>query len=301
MGGKSNPALGAEQQALQNQTNLSNTLLGGYNNAVAQNNQFYQTPLSGVAGTQNASVNALHNGLPGAYSTALNTQGNLSGQTGINQNQLGQNLTNYASNTGGTNLSQQNPALSGFYQGEMKNGLNPQVAQNAQNQVAQSAAQQESNAKASHQPGQNLNAVTRDIQNNQLAQSANLAGNLAGESQQFMNQGAQGLGANAQTQDQQILNMLMQGAQFGQGANTQALQNLLSAGQFGQSGLNNAQSFINQGNANVGGYTNALSGLVSNAANQAAQFGQQAQQQQQSSSLGGILGSVGGMFSPIKL
>lgn len=296
MGGKSNPALGDEEQALRNQTNLNNTLLTGYNNALNQNSQFYQKPLASDAQAQQGIASSAATALPGLYGTILDANGNFVNQTGINANQLGQNFTNYASNTGGTNLAQQNPLLSGFFQNEMQNGLNPQVAQNAQSQVSQQAAQQMADARAHAAPGQNLNAVNRDIQNNALAQSANLAGSLAGQSQNFMNTGAQGLGNTASGLDQQILNMLQQGAQYGQVVNTQALQNLLAAAGLGNTGLGSVGQFINQGNVGVGNYTSALTGMSEQAGNQAQQFGQQAAQQQQANSPGAFLGTIGGLL-----
>jgi hypothetical protein len=290
MGGKSNPAANAENTALGNQQQVNQQIENQATGISNTNSQYYQAPLASEAAGYSNSSNVISQLLGGNYSSLLGSGGNLAGQTGINVNQLGQNLTGYASNTGATNLAQQNPALSGFYQNEMQNGINPQYAQNAQNQLAQSAAQQQSNLRATAAPGQNIQAGMRDIQNNQLAQSANLAGNLAGQSQTFANQGAQGVAGTASGLDAQTLSMLQAALSGGSGVNQDAIQNLISAISSGQTGLNNATSFTGQGQSGLTSAMGAEAGIADAAGSQAAQFGTQAQAQQSANN--GIFGTV---------
>lgn len=296
MGGKNNSAANAEQTALNNQQGINNQLSQYANQTAQQNSQYYQAPLAATSQGYSGAASAISPLLGSNYTTALSSGGNLQGQTGINVNQLGQNLTGYASNTGATNLAQQNPALTGFYQNEMQNGINPQYAANAQSQIQQNGAQQLADARSHMAPGQNMNGVTRDIQNQTLANSVNVAGNLAGQSQTFANQGAQGVGTTANSLDTQTLSMLQAALGGGQSVNQNAITNLLNTLNAGQTGLNNTTSFLGQGGSQLNNAENSLAGIAQQNASQAAQFGQQAQQQQGSGGLlGGILGTVGNL------
>lgn len=301
MGGKSNPAANAEQSALQNQTNLNNQL-GGYVGQLANtNSSFYQTPLASTAQGYSAASGAISPSIGGLYSQVLGSGGNMSGATGVNQNQTAQNLTNYAGNTGGTQLAGANSSLQSFFQNLMQNGLSGQYQNNAMSQLSQGKAQNDSQIMASATPGQNTQAALRDNQNSFLSNRANLAGSLAGQSQNMSLQGAQGVGATASSLDAQNLNMLNTANTAGQGANSTALQNIIAALQQGQTGLNNSTSFVGQGQSGLTSGMNALSGMASQAGAQAAQFGQTAAQTAQNNSLTGQLSGLGGLFGKIKL
>lgn len=300
MGGKSNPAANAEQSALQNQTNLNNQL-GGYVSQLANtNSSFYQTPLASTAQGYSAASGAISPSIGSLYSQVLGSGGDMSGTTGVNQNQTAQNLTNYAGNTGGTQLAGANSSLQSFFQNLMQNGLSGQYQNNAMSQLSQGKAQNDSQIMASATPGQNTQAALRDNQNSFLSNRANLAGSLAGQSQNMSLQGAQGVGATASNLDAQNLNMLNTANTAGQGANSTALQNIIAALQQGQTGLNNSTSFVGQGQSGLTSGMNALSGMASQAGAQAAQFGQTAAQTAQNNSLTGQLSSLGGLFGKVK-
>jgi hypothetical protein len=222
----------------------------------------------------------------------------MSGQTGVNPNTGLQQLTGYASQPQNTNLSQANPALSSFYSSEMQNGLNPQYAQNAQNQLSQANQGGMQSILQNAAPGTNINALMQNNQSQLLQNSANLQGNLAGQNQQMMNTGAQGLSNTAGALDTQKLGMLQAGNTAGQQGNTQSLQNLLSTLTQGQNSLNSSNTFAGQGTASLEQAMNALSGMSQQNANQAQQFGNQAQQQQQgkNAGIGSTLGAAGSLF-----
>lgn len=298
MGGKSNPAANAEQSALTNQTNLDNQISGYATNLANTNSSFYQTPLASTTQGYSSAANAISPDIGSLYSQILGSSGNMSGTTGVNQNQTAQNLTNYAGNTGGTQLSGANSSLQSFFSNLMNNGLNSQYQNNAMSQLSQGKAQNDSQVMASATPGQNTQAALRDNQNSFLANRANLAGSLAGQSQNMALQGAQGVGTTASNLDTQNLNMLNTANTAGQSANSTALQNIIAALQQGQTGLNNSTSFIGQGSSNLTSSMNALSGMANQAGSQASSFGQAAQQQQSSNSalLGGLAGSIASFF-----
>jgi hypothetical protein len=172
------------------------------------------------------------------------------------------------------------PGLEQFYKNEQQQGLNPQYAQNAQNQLGQANQQGMAEILRNAAPGTNTNALMQNLQSNFLQNSANLQGNLAGQSQNFANQGAQGLAGTAGAADTQKLGLLQAGNTAGQQGNASALQNLLTVLQQGQSAQSGANSFMQQGGTDLQAAMNALSGLSSQNAAQAQQFGQQAQQQQ---------------------
>lgn len=293
-GGKNgNSASGAEQTALNNQSQLNNQILGQSNQLAATNSQFYQPLLQGLSSAYGNNTGAISGGLSSGLGTALNSGGNLSGQTGVNPNQGLQQLTQYASQPGSTNLQGVTPGLQQFYQNEQNQGLNPQYAQNAQNQLGQASQQGMQNILAHAAPGTNTNALMQNNQSQLLQNSTNLQGNLAGQSQNFSNQGAQGVAGTASSADSQKLGMLQAGNTAGQQGNTQSLQNLLATLTQGQNSLNNSNSFMQQGNTNQQAAMNAMAGIAQQNASQASQFGQQAQQQQQgkNGSIGGLLGT----------
>ena len=204
------------------------------------------------------------------------------------QQQFGTTNANL-NNTGGTNLAQQAPGLQSFYQNEMQNGINPQYAQNAQNQLTQQFQTSQNNILANARPGQNTTALEQQAQNNLLTQGANLGGQLAGESQQISQQGAQGAQQLASAQDQQKMQMLQQALQNA-GASTEQINQFLTqafqtgnqyqqqqignagqAAQAGTSALDTIMNFINQ-------KANFLPGVGSNAANLSENLGYQSQQ-----------------------
>ncbi|MDE2097411.1 MAG: hypothetical protein KGL39_09220 [Patescibacteria group bacterium] len=206
------------------------------------------------------------------------------------------------------NLS--SPALKGaqgMYRTEMQQGLSPQVATNAMNQLQQQFQQSLSNIKAGAAPGQNLNAADQAAQNQLLSQSTNESANLAQLSQQFKNTGAQGLeglqqlaGAGAQglqgvagqldqqqlarvaqnagllgqaTQtasmsDAQRMQMLEQAAQSSLGYNQTQLGNMQGAAGFGQNVLGGLQNFVGQGTQMQEFGAGALASLFNSLASQ---------------------------------
>jgi hypothetical protein len=278
MGGSGGSAQGAMQTSLQNQGLAANQINANSSSLTSQ------------AGMLNAPLPATMSGI----SSAIASGGNQQGTTGVNQNQVGQQAINYDTNTSATNLSQANPALQNFYSGEMKNGLNQQTQNNAQNQLQQQEGLNAAQLKNSAAPGTNQNNQMQQMQNSELGQSANLAGNLAGQSQQVMQQGAQGVASTAGGLDTQTMNMLSQALSGSQGLNSTSLQNLMSV--LGLGTASAGQAATDTANANQ-----AQGGLFSGYSGQASQFGQQAASNSQSSGLGGILGSAAGLFSPIKL
>lgn len=296
--GKNNSAKDAQQTALNNQQNVSNQIQQYAGNQASLNNQFYQPLTSALSQGYQGSISPAAHGLNQGLSTLAGNQGDMSQQTGVNQNQLGQQLTGYDSNPSATNLSQASPGLMNFYQGEMQNGLNPLIAQNAQSQLAQQSAQGMSDAMSHAAPGQNMNALAQENQNSLLANSTNLAGNLAGQGQLAMQQGAQGLGQTAQGLDTQKQNMLLQALTSGMGLNSQALQSLISAMGAGQSALGGSQGFTQQGVTNAQSGMGDLTGVGQQYGNLANQFGQQAASQPGIGSLlGGLLGTAGSMMT----
>ncbi len=298
MGKNKNSARGAEQQALQNQSAINQQLSKYANQLAGTNSQYYQPMLPQLAQGFSGIAQATAPGVQSGLQTLLGSQGNMQGLTGIDPNHIAQLLQQYASQPGATNVSQATPGLQSFYQGQMQNGINPQFAQNAQNQLSQQSAQAMSDARAHAMPGQNMNALALANQDSLLQNSTNLAGSLAGQSQNFANQGAQGLGTTAGNFDTQKLGLLQAGQTGAQGLNTQAIANYLSALQQGQSSLNNANAFMNQGTSNLTGAMDAMAGIAKQNADQASQFGAQAQQQQGSGGLlGGLLGLGGSLMT----
>ncbi len=339
MGGSGGAAQGAMQTSLANQGLAANQINAGSSALMSQAGQL-NAPLPATMSAISNNIGAVSPGLQSGLATAVNSGGNLSGQTGVNQNAVGQQAIGYETNTGGTNLSQANPALSSFYQGqmggqsavgqatpglnsfyqgEMTGGLNQQTQMNAQNQLQQQLGQQEANLNRTAAPGMNQNNQRQQMQNAELGQSANLAGNLAGQSQAIQAQGAQGLATTAQNQttaaqqgaqgvastagslDTQTMQMLQNALSGSQGINSEQLQNLMSVLSLGTQAVGQGAASAAQGASDIGAATTAQGQMFSGYSGQASQFGQQAASNQQNSGLGSVFGQAAGLFSPIKL
>jgi hypothetical protein len=283
----------AQQSALQNQQNINQNILGQANGISSANSRYYQAPLAGEAQGYGNAVNGIAPQIGANYSSLMSSRGDMSGQTGVNENKLGQNLTDYASNPNASALSGIHPDIMKFFMNQMQQGINPQVAQNAQSQVSQGAAQQMMDARAHMAPGQNMNALQQSIGNKQLESSANLAGNIAGQSQTFMNQGAEGAQKQASGLDSQHLDFLKQALSGGRDVNNDAITNFLNSIQQGQSGLNNATSFTGQGQSGLGDAMRSEAGIASQAGDSAAKFGEQAAAARRNS--GSMFGSLLGL------
>ncbi len=298
-GGGKNSSSNAEQTALNNEGQLNTQLLSSANQLSQNNSQYYQPLLQGLSSAYGNNTNAVSGGLASGLGTAVNSGGNLQGQTGVNPNAGLQQLTGYASQPQNTNLAGVTPGLQNFYQNEQNTGLNPQFAQNAQSQLGQANQQGMQQILNNAAPGTNQNALMQNLQSQFLANSTNLQGNLAGQSQNFANTGAQGVANTAGAADTQKLGLLQAGNTAGQQGNTQSLTNLLSTLTQGQNSLNSSDTFALQGQSALEQAMGALSGMSTQNANQANQFGQQAQQQQQgkNSGIGGLLGTGLGMLA----
>lgn len=291
------------QAAQQTENQLSggitglNTSANSYLSGLPQLSSLYGSEL-GSAGVGGQAPGAALQYLQNAMSPSA-----LSGQTGINAGGLANSALNYLSAPGSTNLASASPQASSFYANEMQNGLNPQVSQNAQSQLQQQYQTSLNSIDANAAPGQNTNAAQQAAQNSLLSNSTNLAGNLAGQSQQLMGQGAQGLLNSASGLDAQKQQMLTQAFGLGNQYNQQTLQNQQSGAQFGQSALNQAQNFTSTGLQPQESALGALQSLLGTQT-QLGEFttalgAQQAQQQAQNnpfSQIGAILspGSSGG-------
>jgi len=282
---------------LANQGTAAGQMNTGINNLTSTAGML-NSPLASTTSMLQGGLTASTPGYTSGMGTALSSGGNLSAQTGVNQNQMGQNLVNYDQNTSGTNLSQANPALQSFYGNEMSQGLNQQTQLNAQNQLQQQQGINMANLQNSAAPGTNLNNQKQQMQNSELGQSANLAGNLAGQNQQVMQQGAQGVASTAGALDTQTMSMLQNALSSGQGMNTSQLQNLMSVLGLGTGAINQGLTASSQGttaqqgaNSTAGslfsGYTGQLAGDATAASNTAA-----ANQK----SAGGLVSDVAGLF-----
>lgn len=298
-GGGKNSAGNAEQTALNNQSQINNQISGQAKQLTAANSQYYQPLLGGLSSAYSGMTGAVAPGLASGLNTALSSGGNLSGTTGVNPNTGLQQLTGYASQPQNTMLQGVTPGLEQFYKNEQQQGLNPQYAQNAQNQLGQANQQGMAEILRGAAPGTNTNALMQNLQSNFLQNSANLQGNLAGQSQTFANQGATGLANTATGADTQKLGMLQAGNTAAQQGNTQSLQNLLSTLVQGNNSLNSSNTFMQQGTENVQNIMNALAGVAQQNATQASEFGKQAQQQQggKNSGIGSLLGAGAGLMT----
>jgi len=300
MKGSGGAAQGAMQDSLKNQGLAANAIGTGVN-SLNSSASMLNSPLQATTGAIGANASAVAPGMAQGLGTALGSGGNMSGQTGVNQNQQGQNLVNYSANTGGTNLSKANSGLQQFYGNEMLQGMGQPAMLNAQDQLQQQFSIANNTAKAGAAPGTNQAATTQANQNSLLTASGNLAGNLAGQNQAIKGQGAAGVASTASNQDSQIMSMLQEAFSTGQGLNTTALTNLINVLGLGDTALNQGLVSASQGAANTGATLGAEGGLFTGYGGQAQQFGQQASANQQSGGLGGLLGSAAGLFSPIKI
>jgi hypothetical protein len=246
----------AAQTAANSQAQVNNQDIQGLQTLLNQYNQSYSpalsptssdiTSLAGGAGSQ-------ANSLAQMFQQAGIDPAMISQITGLNADQLTQALTQYASNpggtqlgqiapgdintlnnTGGTNLAAASPGLSSFYGAEQQNGINPQFASNAQDQLQQGYNQAVSNVQANAQPGQNTNSAIQAMFNSLLQNKTNLAGNLAGQSQTFANTGAAGVASTAQNLDTQGSSQIMDALQSALGLNTATLGNLQAGSTAGQ-------------------------------------------------------------------
>lgn len=152
------------------------------------------------------------------------------------------------------------PLSNSVFAQEASTGLSPQVQQNAMNQLLQGFQSSISDIKANATPGANTGAAMQAAQDQYLTSAANQSAQLAGESQQYKNVGAQGLASN-------YMSLLGLGNQFsGIGANL----------------MDSSMS--------------SLSNMYNSMAQQAAAYAQAATQQGQQSnpwsSIGGILGGI---------
>lgn len=256
------------QQAAEAQQKVQQQLLNNIQQQQTEYNQQYAPQLGNLSKGLGQEASAA-NGMSGQLSHMLLQAGMdpsvISQITGIDAKQLTQNAVNYESNpgatqtgqvggnvvnqlgnVGGTNLAQQTPGILQAYQQEAQHGLNPQFAQNAQNQIQQTLNQEEAQTRASQHPGQNIQGTIQNLQNQALSQSANLAGNLAGQSQQFQNIGLQGLQGAAQGLDSQKSSQLIQQLQAAGVIDQQTMQMLQGAAtggnNFNQQQLGNLQS-----------------------------------------------------------
>jgi hypothetical protein len=154
--------------------------------------------------------------------------------------------------------SQGNLPLSNEVYAQMaKTGLSPQVQTNAMNQLLQGYNSSMNDLRSQATPGGNLGAEQLGAQNQYLTQAANQSAQLAGESQQYKAQGAQGLAGNE--------------------------MNTLGA----------ANSFIGQGVSMEGNAMNSLDSLYQSMAQQAGMYAQaSAGQPSMGSGIGSILGSI---------
>lgn len=187
---------------------------------------------------------------------------------------------------GPTQLGSAAPALTGFYTNEMTQGLDPSVVSGAHSQLQQQFGQSLSDILAHAGPGSNPGAMIKSAQNQLLSADTNLGTQLAGESQQVKQQGAQGLASTAGAVDEQQLQRLLESVQLPQSV-LQSVMQYLGLG----TGLETA------GLGPLGG----LGAQYSNAAQadtQLAMQGAEAQQQQQSGLFNSLVGLAANYFLP---
>lgn len=267
----------AGQQAAAAQQQIAQQLQNNITNQTNQYNSSYAPALAPLSSGINSEGNVASGDVGNLASMLLQAgmdPSTISQLTGVDASQITGNTLNYLQNTGGTNLAGATPGASSFFQGEMQNGINPQYAQNAQNQIQQGLNQETQNAMAHAQPGQNVNALVKDLNNQALTQQTNLAGNLAGQNQQIMSQGAQGLLGAASGLDSQKAGMLQNAATGAQNFNQQAFGNLGTSTASAQGILSALQQFLGQGQSGVNSANSSLAGLMGNyqnAQNSAAQ------------------------------
>lgn len=245
--GTANNLIG-QQQSLFN--SILGQLGGGYG-GTANSLQGLLGPLSGIFGNILSGPGAQTPGLMSQFMKLASNPQALAAFTGINAPGLMQGATNYLSQPGQTNLSQFYPGAASqlqpgqsalnlggnqamdFYRGEMQNGINPQFAQNAQNQLQQQFGTSVNDIMSRAAPGQNTGAQIESAQNQLLSSSANLGGQLAGMGQQYANQGAQGLVGTSQAMDANTLSRIMGQGQLAGSVDQQTMQMLTQAAQLG--------------------------------------------------------------------
>lgn len=270
-------------QLMGQQQGLFNSILsqlgssGGYGGTAA-GLQGLLGPLAGIFGNILSGPGAQ---TPGMMSQFMNLASNpqaLAAFTGINAPGLMQGATNYLSKPGQTNLAQMFPGATAqlapgqsalglggsqamdFYRNEMQQGINPQFAQNAQNQLTQQFGTSVSDIMSRAAPGQNTGAMLESAQNQLLSSSANLGGQLAGMGQQYANQGAQGLVGTGQAMDANTLQRVMGQYQMAGGLDQQTMQMLTQAAQMGtgynQTMLGNVGQGVGMGMQGLSGAEN---------------------------------------------
>lgn len=341
IGGKNQQkaANAAANQAAQQAQQVEQQLLGNATNATKAYNTDYANLLPGLSSGYGADINAAGGDIGHLTSMLLQAgmdPATISSMTGVDANQIMQQAVNYMSNPQGTNLSQvggnalqqygntggtalagATPQANAVFQSMMQHGLDPQYQQNALNQVQQGLNQNIAQIKANAQPGTNINGLLLQAQNNALQNTANLAGNLAGQNQQAQTLGAQNFLSTAGaldtqklnmiaqqlnaagTIDQQTMNMLQQAASGASNFNQQQFQNLGTAQEFGQNALNAGQTFLGQGQGFLNNANQDLSGVVTNQNNLATSARQNASDAAANSAASfGSAGTAIGSFFP---
>lgn len=238
------------QQIMQNGGQVDQQMLNAITGLQNQAGQ-YGSVLPGLTSAMQSEAGGAGAQAPGAASSYINNAMNpnaLAAATGINAGGLTSAATSYLSNPNGTNLSQASPGAMSFYQNEAQNGLNPQVATNAQNQLQQQFGQSQAAIRQQAAPGQNLNAESQAAQNSLLSNSTNLGAQLAGQDQQFRNIGEAGALSTATGLDAQKQQMLTGAAQLGTNYNQTVLGDQAAGAGFGQQILAALQNFAGQGN-----------------------------------------------------
>lgn len=269
---QANAAANAAQQGESNFMDIINQMLP-IAQSMQQNAGQYNAPLGGASATMSGLSSGLAGALPGMFSRFAGASTDprvLAAMTGLNAPGAVNSAMQYSGAPGSTNLAGATPGVLDFYAKQMQQGIDPRFASNAQDQLQQNFQRSLGALDASARPGQNLGAQQREMQNSMLTQSANLGGQLAGESQQLAGQGAQGMLGAAGGLDAQTLAMLNNAAQLGMGYNQQAFGNM-------QTGLNEGQS-MEQQIMNFLGMGNSLQeGALSGFGNVAGMLGNQAQ------------------------
>ena len=244
--------------------NLSSS--GGYG-GIASGLQGLLGPLGGIFGKMMGpgGAGSMTPQMMQQFMTMASNPQALAAFTGINAPGMMQNATNYLSHPGQTNLAGMVPGAMGqlapgqsamglggsqamdFYRNEMQQGVNPQFATNAQNQLQQQFGTSVSDILGRAAPGQNTGAQMLGAQNQLLSSSANLGGQLAGMGQQYANQGAQGLVGTGQAMDANTLQRIMGQYQMAGGLDAQTMQMLTGAANMGTGYNQQALGNIGQG------------------------------------------------------
>lgn len=217
---------------------------------------------------QNTGGTNLAKAMPGAMDYFNNPNTQLAQASG--------GVNNYLQNTGGTNLAQATPGAQGFFQQLQQNGMDPQAMQNAQSQVQQGISQQMNDARAHAQPGQNMNALQRDMMNQGITAQTNLAGNLAGQNQNYKIQGAQGALGAAQGLDSQTMQMLQTLLGNKSAVDTQRAGNVQSGLGAAQGMDAQTQQMLMNALQSAGIMDTNKSNMLQGAANAGSQYNQQA-------------------------